>query len=67
MVFEVGMDENLDLCSWQDMGWGTGEVSSGMGTIFKDVEIEMSMSFHSFIQRTPIKQLFGAKHLSKNR
>lgn len=46
---------------------GMGEVSSGMGTIFKDVEIEMSMSFHSFIQQTPIKQLFGAKHLSKNR
>ena len=33
----------------------------------RDVEVEMNMSFCSFIQQTPIKQIFGAKHLSKNR
>lgn len=38
-----------------------------MGTISKDAEIEMSMPFHSFIQQTSIKQLFGAKPLSESR
>lgn len=44
-----------------------GEVTARMGTIFKDVELEMNMSFYSFIQQTPIKQLFSAKVLNKSR
>lgn len=59
--------EMLDLHSWQDMKVQGGKVTPGMRTIFQDVEIEMNISFCSFIQQIAIKQLFCAKHLSESR
>lgn len=44
-----------------------GRVTAGMGTILQDVETELTVSLCSFIQQTPIKQLFCAKRLSESR
>lgn len=66
MGFELGLEGETRFAFMVGCGGG-GEVTPGMGTIFKYVEIEMNMSLGSFIQQTPIKLLCCAKPLSKNR
>lgn len=44
MGFELGLERDTRFMSVAGCGGG-GEVTSGLGTIFKCVEIEMNMSF----------------------
>lgn len=65
MGFELRLERDTRLVPVAGCGGGS-EVTAGLGTSFKCVDIEMNMSFVHPFNKHLLKHLFCAKRLSEN-